>query len=441
MDATRWLELCSRLPRSAASLLQRSSGFASRQHQQPHLSESDSSKSSATGDCKVQPPPTGDAAADVKSGSTSGPSTVLPALRHLLMKPLAGTDWIPPPTSMQRPAINRSSFADTRDPADSPPTLKREPLPTAPPKIKQEIVAGNGKGDFRDRLKTTSGFCGQSELLQRDSRPPRKRKFEICEYAKSSNGMNGCDGSSKGDDMAESRIPSKPEVERCPSSLSSVPPDIAVDGSPNTGIMQHGESNVTDYRTDKCFAHAPRKRFCYEFLSHVDDGAVANSARVDVGQNGNGNDVINLTTSTRVSSERGARTRDVAVQCVLTPEEVGDPDPALSGYRNPRRPPSHRLSSTCGCSTSADDLASFCWYCGIVFDDDVLHAIHMGCHSVADKFVCNVCGLECGDRYGFNSHLVRGHVQATQVPDQTVTGTVLPLQLPSTARLVPQTNV
>jgi len=251
---------------------------------------------------------------------------------------------------------------------------------------------------------------------------------------------------SNGEYPVQNGFPLEPEVERCPSDLSSAPPDITTDRSPNRTITQCTEGVVVDRRADQYFAHAPRKRFRYEFLSYIDDGTTANNqvttaaARVDVGQTGNGNDVINLTTSTRASADRST-TRDVAVQCVMTDGvDEGETNPEFSGFKNARRSVHHPLASTFKCSTSADNLASFCWYCGIVFDDDVLHAIHMGCHSVADKFVCNVCGLACGDRYGFNSHLVRGHVQATAVSEQPASEPVLPLQLPTTARLVPQTT-
>ncbi len=50
-----------------------------------------------------------------------------------------------------------------------------------------------------------------------------------------------------------------------------------------------------------------------------------------------------------------------------------------------------------------------CEHCGISFDDEVLHSIHMGCHSHTDPFSCNVCGRACGNRYGFYTHIMRGH--------------------------------
>ena len=50
-----------------------------------------------------------------------------------------------------------------------------------------------------------------------------------------------------------------------------------------------------------------------------------------------------------------------------------------------------------------------CLHCGISFDDEVLHSLHMGCHSHRDPFICNVCGRPCNDRYAFYTHIMRGH--------------------------------
>ena len=52
---------------------------------------------------------------------------------------------------------------------------------------------------------------------------------------------------------------------------------------------------------------------------------------------------------------------------------------------------------------------SRCEHCGIAFDDEVIYSIHIGCHSHTDPFVCNVCGKQCGNKYGFYSHIMRGH--------------------------------
>ncbi|KAL4231364.1 hypothetical protein ACF0H5_008943 [Mactra antiquata] len=62
---------------------------------------------------------------------------------------------------------------------------------------------------------------------------------------------------------------------------------------------------------------------------------------------------------------------------------------------------SEHHSSVCG--------ESRCDFCGITFDDEVLYSIHLGCHSHTEPFKCNVCGKQCGNKYGFYSHIMRGH--------------------------------
>ena len=55
-----------------------------------------------------------------------------------------------------------------------------------------------------------------------------------------------------------------------------------------------------------------------------------------------------------------------------------------------------------------------CLYCDIYFFDEVLHSIHMGCHNLKDPFLCNVCGRHCEDKYGFYTHIMRGHQQTAE---------------------------
>ena len=54
-------------------------------------------------------------------------------------------------------------------------------------------------------------------------------------------------------------------------------------------------------------------------------------------------------------------------------------------------------------------VAMRCAHCGVTFEDEVLHSLHMGCHSHRDPYICNVCGRHCKDRYGFYTHIMRGH--------------------------------
>ncbi|XP_033634110.1 zinc finger protein Xfin-like [Asterias rubens] len=48
-----------------------------------------------------------------------------------------------------------------------------------------------------------------------------------------------------------------------------------------------------------------------------------------------------------------------------------------------------------------------CNHCGIVFLDMVMHTIHMGWHGRNDPFECHTCGRNCGDKYGFITHIFR----------------------------------
>ncbi|XP_022106203.1 zinc finger protein Xfin-like [Acanthaster planci] len=48
-----------------------------------------------------------------------------------------------------------------------------------------------------------------------------------------------------------------------------------------------------------------------------------------------------------------------------------------------------------------------CTHCGIIFLDMVMHTIHMGWHGRNDPFECHTCGRNCGDKYGFITHIFR----------------------------------
>jgi IKAROS family zinc finger protein len=62
------------------------------------------------------------------------------------------------------------------------------------------------------------------------------------------------------------------------------------------------------------------------------------------------------------------------------------------------------------CTNIGQDGCHECEHCGIVFNDEVLHSVHMGCHSLTDPYRCNVCGKCCKDKYAFYIHIMRGHV-------------------------------
>ncbi|AWP09683.1 putative zinc finger protein Eos-like [Scophthalmus maximus] len=52
-----------------------------------------------------------------------------------------------------------------------------------------------------------------------------------------------------------------------------------------------------------------------------------------------------------------------------------------------------------------------CRHCRILFLDNVMFTIHMGCHGFRQPFECNICGHLSQDRYEFSSHISRGEHQ------------------------------
>lgn len=60
-------------------------------------------------------------------------------------------------------------------------------------------------------------------------------------------------------------------------------------------------------------------------------------------------------------------------------------------------------NGTIGSSNSAK--THHCKFCGISFQDAVLHTIHMGYHGFKDPFTCNMCGEKCSDHISFFLHI------------------------------------
>lgn len=48
-----------------------------------------------------------------------------------------------------------------------------------------------------------------------------------------------------------------------------------------------------------------------------------------------------------------------------------------------------------------------CKFCGIYYEDAIIHTIHMAHHGFNDKFMCNKCGEQCNDRVSFNMHIAQ----------------------------------
>lgn len=58
-------------------------------------------------------------------------------------------------------------------------------------------------------------------------------------------------------------------------------------------------------------------------------------------------------------------------------------------------------------SSSSTPKMYDCKFCGISFQDAVLHTIHMGYHGYNDVFTCNMCGEKCSDRITFFLHIAK----------------------------------
>ncbi|CAL1542861.1 unnamed protein product, partial [Lymnaea stagnalis] len=93
--------------------------------------------------------------------------------------------------------------------------------------------------------------------------------------------------------------------------------------------------------------------------------------------------------------------------CTRTDREVQCEIISMSSnhHRQGGRTQSEAVSSAGGSAV----VETRCYFCGVTFDDEVLYSIHIGCHSHTDPFMCNVCGKQCHNKYGFYSHIMRGH--------------------------------
>jgi len=49
-----------------------------------------------------------------------------------------------------------------------------------------------------------------------------------------------------------------------------------------------------------------------------------------------------------------------------------------------------------------------CMHCSIMFPDNIMYGLHMGCHSVGHPFQCNICGKKCANRHDFMFHFSIG---------------------------------
>ena len=63
-------------------------------------------------------------------------------------------------------------------------------------------------------------------------------------------------------------------------------------------------------------------------------------------------------------------------------------------------------------SSEKKDISTWtCNHCGIIFPNNIMYGLHMGCHSVGNPFQCNICGMKCKDSHDFMFHFtIGGHL-------------------------------
>lgn len=80
-------------------------------------------------------------------------------------------------------------------------------------------------------------------------------------------------------------------------------------------------------------------------------------------------------------------------------------DHAHSAKRSTTRQSEHTAQP----QDSAPDTSKLynCKFCGIYYEDAIVHTIHMAHHGFNDTFMCNKCGVQCNDRVSFNMHIAQ----------------------------------
>ena len=59
-------------------------------------------------------------------------------------------------------------------------------------------------------------------------------------------------------------------------------------------------------------------------------------------------------------------------------------------------------------SANKETSAWKCIHCDIIFPDNIMYGLHMGCHSVGSPFQCNICGMKCKNSHDFMFHFTIG---------------------------------
>lgn len=85
-------------------------------------------------------------------------------------------------------------------------------------------------------------------------------------------------------------------------------------------------------------------------------------------------------------------------------EHAHDTPSSLSTANLEKHPKNQRLSI----GSETESVLWECSHCSIVFPDNIMYGLHMGCHAVGSPFQCNVCGKKCSDRHDFMFHFTIG---------------------------------
>ncbi len=172
----------------------------------------------------------------------------------------------------------------------------------------------------------------------------------------------------------------------------------------------------TDAPTRKCNgSFAPRKMLMARSRRMHRTSSVESGSSIDsTGCSGiSTNPRSNCTGSPIPSPDHTTLANEMSTQCsLLLPIENlphSSSSSSLSPGHTPQGSPCSPSSQQGIVNTAALSEHTLCPHCNIQFGDEVLHSIHMGCHNLTDAFVCNLCGKECMNKYGFYTHIMRGH--------------------------------
>lgn len=71
-----------------------------------------------------------------------------------------------------------------------------------------------------------------------------------------------------------------------------------------------------------------------------------------------------------------------------------------------RESPSATSATTQATNTAKAKTSMECSHCGVTFFDETMHLLHKGLHSENDPWRCNLCGVQCIEKYMFTTHVI-----------------------------------